>query len=161
MENEEKEYRSWYLPKDVAEKMKAVCATDWLSQYILEYIDKTKKDWKSYCDSLDEDLLVYRACMAKARNEWKTAFQESTNAHYQLREETEAERKSLSSNVKILKEEIKPLQCELNEVDKLLKWFDLYKVKDLIEAIKEINWLYGENKKIIEFIMNNYKNTLT
>lgn len=157
---EGKQYCTIYVSNEVAKQINQLKESDALDKFIIWYIEETKRDWKWYCDSLNDDLLMYKWFMAKAKQERKQAFIESTDAHYKLWEESDKERKSLQSNVKMLTEELKPLKRELEEIDKLLKAQNLYQLKELIEWVKLINSMYWENKACIQFLMDNYKRNI-
>jgi prefoldin subunit 5 len=151
--NEEKELV--WLPKSVVEKIKQLENSD---NFIQEYLDQSKRDIRANFETFDDEVLGYRASMIKAKSEFQKAADEAIKANYAVWQDFEENKKSLRSQVESCVAELRPLTEEVDRLSKEIakvKTWDIERFVDMIEKLK--SHLYGEERNILEFLINNYK----
>jgi predicted RNase H-like nuclease (RuvC/YqgF family) len=147
-----------WLPRSLATKVNYVTDAEALNREILNYVEETKKDLRINIESMEEDIILYRAQMIKARDSFKQAKEEQLDANYKLWEEYDVEIGKLRVKVSKFAEELKPLKQELDEIKKQMDSINKWGLEDLIKTIKLLNETnYGETEKILKFLFENYK----
>lgn len=152
MKEEEEKDLVW-LPKSLCKKIKELEDTD---KFILDYIEESKKDIKLNIDSLDDEVLVYKGLMAKARTAFQEAKTEALEANYATWESFDKESKNISSKAIALKDSLGPLTQELEKINGLIDKVRTHRIDELISTIEKFNSLYGQNKEVFEFLLNNF-----
>lgn len=150
----EEEYEYCRIPKSLAKKIADLKCPD---NFVLDYIEESKKDIKSNFDFLGEEILIYRGEMAKARADFTKVKEDALAANYALWESFEAEKKSIWEKSKELQNALKPLTEELAKINKAIDSLNTYRMDELIKTIQTFSGLWGENKEMLEFLMKNYK----
>src|SRR5688572_20798439 len=84
-----------WLPKSLAEKVKQITDGKLLELEILKYAEESKSSLRQDIESIEEDVLQYRAFMVKAKNAFKEAKDEQLDASYALWEKFEDDLKGL------------------------------------------------------------------
>jgi chromosome segregation ATPase len=156
--NEEKEIV--WLPKSIANQIKDLNDKKMEEEIILKYIDESRSDIKNSLESLDDDLLQYRALMVKTRNAFKEAKEEQLQANYELWENFDKEMPSLQEKIDKVKKAIEPVSNQIKELNEALGDIRSYELKDLLEVIKGISQYLGYDNnagKILKFLVKNYK----
>ena len=151
----EKEYV--YIPKEIANKIKGVEDVTTIENAIKEYAAQNKKELESYIEGMGEDMLYFRAMMIKARDSFKKAKEEELNAYYSLWEKFDEDRVEIRKKVTAIKEELNPLIQEITELKKLCQSVDTWGISNLVESVSKFKNLYGTEKEMFEFLVNNFK----
>lgn len=147
-----------WLPAGLAKKVKDIQDVKYLEDEIVKYVEQSKRNFKIEIESIDEDILQYRAFMIKAKNAFKEAKDEQLQASYDLWEKYEDDLTKIRDYVSTAKQAVTPLKQELDEIKRLMQEIDKYGIKDLLELIKEINsHYYGETANMLKFLFDNYK----
>ena len=149
------EYDYIRLPKTLCEKIKQLDNPD---NYIQEYIEGSKNEIKAGFDSFDEEILGYRAGMAKLRKDFQEAYKEATDSHYKAWQEFDKNRQSLRNMAEQAVKELLPLTQEVEKLNGMINKVNTWDIQRFIEMIEKLkSHLYGEDRNIIEFLVNNYK----
>lgn len=151
----EKEYV--YIPKVIADKIKGVEDITTIENAIKEYVEQNKKELQDYIEGMDEDMLYFRAMMIKARESFKKAKDEELSAYYSLWEKFDEDRIEIRKKVTAIKEELTPLILEITELKKLCQSVDTWGISNLVESVSKLKNLYGTEKQMFEFLVNNFK----
>lgn len=152
--NEYEEKELVWLPKDLAKKVESLKDSD---NFVLKYIEESKRDIKANLDSLDDEIVQYKGLMAKARSSFKEAKEDALEANYALWESFDNERKSLKAKAEQMVESLKPLTEELKKINEQLNNIHVYRFKEVIDVIDAFSNLYGDKREILEFLLKNYK----
>lgn len=146
-----------WLPKELCEKIKRVESDGELENLVMQHIKESKFNINNELENLDENILQYRGLMIKSRNEFKKAKEEELDSYYTLWEKYEEDINGIKEKVNEIKNFLSPLKKELKEVEELMNKIRIYDFKELNEVLRIFSSLYGENKKILEFLFENYK----
>ena len=150
-----------WLPKKLADKVKGYQEEGKpYENIILQYLDESKNEVKSNLETLDEDVLQYKALMVKAKNAFKEAKEEQLSQSYEIWEDFDKELVSVRSKVEEMKNTISPIKSEIEDIKKLLDGVSSWEIEKFLEVIKEVsNYLAyeGDTAKILRFLFDNYK----
>lgn len=152
--NKEQEYNYIRLPKSICEKIKQLENPE---NFILDYIELSKRDIMSNFEAFDDEILTYRGNMAKLKSEFKKVVDEALDANYKVWEDFDKQRKSIRAQVDQMKKELEPLTKELEEISGLMSKVNSWNIQHFLDMLTKIQGhLYGEDRKILEFLINNY-----
>jgi len=159
-ENEPKTYVNLYVPISQAKRLKDL-EQDGINNFVEEYIAETKRDMKVSIENMDEDIIQYKAFMIDARKKFRAAKEEMLEANWALWDEFEEQQKFIYNKAQKAADQLKPLTEELQKITKLMNVIDNYKIESFLEILEKIkDHLYGEDRKILEFLTLNYKRPL-
>jgi hypothetical protein len=154
MNNSEEKEIVW-LPKKLADKVKALENSD---NFVDDYIEQSRTEIRANLDTFDSEIIEYRANMIKARKAFEIAKDEMIKASYEIWDKFQDDKKSLCSMATELTNGLLPLTNELKKINDMINGLDEYKIKGLVNLVKAFNnECYGENAKILKFLMDNYK----
>jgi cell division protein FtsB len=98
------------------------------------------------------------ASMQLLKTRFKQAADEAIKANYEVWEDMDKKRVSLRAQIAKCVAELEPLKDEITtlnaQINKINSW-DIERFIDLVDKLK--GHLYGEDRKIIEFFVQNYK----
>lgn len=144
-----------WVSKDLAKKIKSLENSD---NFVLEFIEESKKDLKANFDAIDDEIIQYKANMIKAREAFRIAKDEMLSANYEIWEKFDTDRKSLYGAANLLVEKLKPLKDELATISDLMNKIDKWGIQSFVESLDKIIYLINSDKKeILQFLINNYK----
>lgn len=146
-----------WLPISLANKIKEVNDIKAIEKEILKYAEETKNSLKLDTENMDEEIIQYRAYMIKARNAFEKAKNEELDAFYAIWEKYDEDCSKIRIQVDKAKKELTPLLEELKAVKKEISTIETWGFERLGEAIQKLSSLYGENKEMFMFLVNNYK----
>ena len=153
-----------WLPVSLVKKIKEIQDSIGIENEIMSYIAETKLDLKQQIESIDDDVLLYRAHMIKTRDAFKKAKNEELEAGYQLWQEFEKELpktkqfiKEAIDTIEPLKTEVNNLRTELDNINKIISYINLDRMLGFLTVLKDCNTLINEDKELLSFIINNYK----
>jgi hypothetical protein len=153
-----KEKELVWLPKDVAEKVLQLEEAKKSGDLVLEYIEQAKRDLNISLESLDEDVIQFKAQMISARKKFEEAKTVELAANYEVWEKFDLEKAGIRKKAQDLKQELQPMIDELNQVKRLMSEINSYDISNLLKIIKEVNQsFYGETGNVLTFLFNNYK----
>lgn len=146
-----------WLPKSLVKEVKKLESDEELEKLILKHIEDSKLSITAELAELDDQVLMYRGLMVKARNEFKKAKDEELESFTAIWDHYEKDIKNIRQKVEEVKNALQPLKNEVAAVKGMMNEIYVYDFKTLIGVIREFSQLYGENKNMIEFLINNYK----
>ena len=152
----EKEFAEKYkvLESDAnknAERIKA------FEEYMLKVETQSKQEFKANFDSLEEDVAIYTGLMLKVKQAFEKAKSEQLEASYTIWTKFEEELPNTKDKVNRIVETIKPLEQKLESINQLLGKIKTYDLDKVISAIEKLSGLYGDQKKMVEFLVKNFK----
>lgn len=147
-----------WLPKSVAARIKELEKASEQGDLVLEYVEQSKRDLKTSLESLEDDVIQYKAQMISARKKFEEAKNAELDANYAMWEKFDVEKSTLKRKVGDAVGELKPLVDELNNVKKLMGEIRSYDIENLVKLINQLNGnFYGETGNILKFLFDNYK----
>lgn len=156
---DEKHY-SLNLPLKVVKELKSVQSEGGVYGIVKEYLTSTKKGIEQDFEAMEEDVARYKGLMLGYKAKYKEALVEHEKSIYTLWEESEDRfnevQKKISGKVKELSDQIKPLKAEFDQLNEISKEINKFDVEKLVSAINTISNLYGENKEMLKFLIENY-----
>jgi len=153
-----------YIPKSLAKKVDELgnCAS--VEKEILSYIEETKLDLRISIESIDEDILLYRAHMIKARDAFKIAKNEELEGLYVLWEGFDKERCKLGNMVKQakdtldpLRKEIKQMAFDIQDLNSAISNLDVGRMYNFFETLERCKEFIDKEKTMTKFLFDNYK----
>lgn len=146
-----------YVPAELAAKIEQADDVAAMGAAVDEHFKNSVKDIAGLLESLDEEVLIYKGLMAKARAEFRKAADEQISQSYAMWEEVDKQRPSVHAKVKALVADLKPITSELKEIDDLLNRMDLSRIERTLKLINELSYAPDETKKMLAFLAVNYK----
>lgn len=156
MQKQEEKDIVW-LPKSLAEKVKNVTDDKALEREILSYVEETGKYLRGDVEAMEEQIVVYKAQMIKARNAFKEAKDAELDAMYSLWEKYEEDLSKVKKLVAKGQEILKPLLDDMKQMQSLANSVDQWSINALLETIQKFATLYGEQREVFSFLLENYK----
>lgn len=145
------------VPESLAQKIKDLTDTVEIEKEIVAYIEKSKKELHSQLDCFDEDILIFRGQLAKA----KQAFKEAQETHYgETYELWENFNKTLPSTKKFIETAVAtldPLKKELNSVNELMNSISRWDLEKILELLDRIGQADPTSREMLKFLFENFK----
>lgn len=156
----EEEKEIVWLPKSLAKKLKDNTEKSMEEELILKYIDDSKKDIGYSLESLDEDVLRFKASMIRAKNAFKEAKDEQLEANYKLWEDYDKDLSVVREKMDSLKNLIKPVREEVENLNEEINKIRVWDIKELLDTLGTISSILSydnEQSRVIKYLFENYK----
>lgn len=127
------------------------------NDYLATITDQVRRDFKANLESLEEDAAIFTGLMLKVKQSFGKAKDEQLSASYALWEKFEAEIPSVQKKTEAIIAVLKPLKSELVAINELLGSISTHNIDRLKESIDAFANSYGINKKMVEFLVMNFK----
>lgn len=125
-------------------------------EYLATVSEKSKQEFKSNFETLEEDVAIYTGLMLKVKQAFEKAKNEQLTASYALWENFEKEMPSIHDNIENIVRVLDPLETRLNTINEKLGKIQSYNVDKLLETISKFDNLYGRSKEMFEFVVKNF-----
>lgn len=149
----DKTYVSLYVSKEKAEefnKLKGVVHDD---DIIQQYLDETKRDIKIDLDSLNDDILQYKAMASKWHKEMSKAYDSQVEKTELLFEKFDEQRPFFNEKVDQLKHAIQPVNSMIKDLEISMSKINSWKIEKLLDLINKISMMSGREKEMLKFLM--------
>ena len=158
MKTKTEEKRSFvWLPESLAKKIKEAESEEKQLLFVNKYLEECKIDMRSEIESLDEDLLIFKSKMLTAKLEFKKAKDEQLDASYELWEKYDKDLEKTRIKTDKMLKVLTPLTQELKKIDELFSNIKSYDLERFLKLIKSVSNLYGTEKEMFKFLVNNFK----
>jgi len=127
-----------------------------LNDYIETVSEKTRKDFKSDLECLEEDAAIYKGLMLSVRQAFEKAYDEHKTTSYAIWEAAEKEIPSIEKKVQEFVGKLKPLAVALREINELTKQLDTFNLDRFVDSIINITNLHGQQKEMMGFLIANF-----
>lgn len=127
------------------------------NEYMETVKAESKREFKNNFENLDEDVAIYKGLMLHVKQAFEKAKTEQLEASYGLWEEFDKEMPNVKEKTQKLIDMLDPLTKKLAEVDGFMNKIRTYDFEKLIEVIEKFAGLYGQNRHMLEFLIQNYK----
>lgn len=151
------EKRHVYIRSDWADKIEQAVSDESQKAIIEQLIAESKKEYRLNYESLQEDVLIYKALMLQTKIAFKEAKEEYVKSSYELWENFEKELPSVREKTQHLINQMSPIKNELAQINSMLDSLKAWKFNDLIKAIEAINSTDSKTLDMIKFLVDNYK----
>ena len=145
-----------WLPKELADKVKDLTDTDALNREILKFLEETKADLRVTVESIDEDILLYRAKMIQARDAFKKAKDEELEANYTLWENYESDIKKTREYVKTATDVLKELTKEVQELNRAFSVINTDRALGFLTVLQQIQNFNKDEQSFARFIITEF-----
>ena len=145
-----------WLPKELADKVKDLTDADALNREILNYLEESKADLRITVESIDEDILLYRAKMIQARDAFKKAKDEELDANYKLWEKYEEDIKTTKEYVTSAASLLKELTKEVQELNKAFSVIDTDRALGFLNVLQQIQNFNKDEQGFAKFIISEF-----
>ena len=125
--------------------------------YLKTVSDASKKEFKANLESLKEDVAIYTGLMLHVKQAFGKAKNEQLLASYKLWEKFEKDIPKVKQKVDKIINAIDPITKKTKELEEKIKNIQTWNIEKFIECIEKISGLYGKDKKMFEFLVNNFK----
>jgi hypothetical protein len=127
------------------------------NQYMESVKVAVKRDFEANLETLEEDAAIFTGLMLKTKQAFEKAKNEQLDASYQLWENFEKDIPSVREKTQKIIDQLKPLSAQAAEINKSLSTIKTYEIDRITESLRAFFNLTGNNKKLFEFIINNFK----
>jgi hypothetical protein len=158
MDGKEEKREIVWLPAELAARVKGIQDKNVLEREILAYIDTARKELKSQIECFDDDVLIFRGQLAKAKAAFKEAQEAHYNETYQMWEEFQKTLPQTKDFVQKAVDVLKPLKAELDGVNKLMQTVNHWEIERLIKLLDQVSNANPETQKVLRFLFENFKN---
>ena len=145
------------VPVEIAEKLKELTEIEAMAQVIDEQFRASKQEIANNLGTLDEEVLIYKSLMIKARNEFEKAANAQIEQSYETWEAIDAKRPWVQEKLRGLVADLKRVTQELEEINSLLGQVDFYRIEKLMSLLGDLERMPEETKNMLSFLMVNYK----
>jgi archaellum component FlaC len=145
----DKEYT--YVPKRL---VKLLQDSEDHEKIIFEFIDESKREVRQNLESLDEDLLQYRAMMAKSKQAFREAKDEQCNAMYELWESYEPELGKVRTMAKNVAKELAPIKNAVLDLQKTIDGVSTYSLEKMVEIVKQVGSMSDDEKDMFKMLLD-------
>ena len=128
-----------------------------LNDYMQQREESTRNQFKIHLETIEEDAAVYTGLLLQVKQSFQKAKEEHAKDTYDLWEKFEEELPSVREKVGKIVAELQPLATQLREINQEIGKIQTWDIGKLFEMIQQISELYGENKEMVQFLVNNYK----
>jgi chromosome segregation ATPase len=150
-----------WLPKEIADEVQKL--QDPFSEecraLIAKYIDEARRDYQNDLQALDEDVLMYRGLLVKAKKSFEAAKNEQLSAHYDVWEKFDKDLPRLEERVNRLTSRLTPLQEDLDEISTTIRKIQTWDIEKLLEIVRNIDGCLNSGNgtsKILKFLVREY-----
>lgn len=126
------------------------------NEYLEGIQEASRAEFKANFESLDEDVAIYKGLMLNVKQAFGKAKTEQLQASYALWEEFNKDLPDIQEKTAKIVETLTPLADKLTQINDLLGKIQTWNFKAVIEIIEKISCLYGNNKDMVEFLVNHY-----
>lgn len=158
---EEKEYVSFYVPKEQAERVKRAQGKADEYTMIEELIASTNKSLKDDLAGLDDDVLRFKGMLLAYKDAYRKALEENRDAVYALWEKIDESLPDMKQKAKVLVGglgEVMPQLVEALEVTKsitkALESTNTYQLQRMVELVSAIQNTDDKTKDILRAVLN-------
>jgi len=154
MSNSEKELV--WLPKDLAKRVKDITDADAINRVMDEFIETSKKELRINIECIDEDVLLYRAHMVKARDKFKEAKEAELESMYSLWESFDKDLSAIRAKIRESIEVIKPLRDEIKLLEKDMNSVSStnYRLEDTLKLLRGFDGASDTVKELFKKAIN-------
>lgn len=149
--------RNVYIDDEWAKKIEDAQSDESKLSVINEFIDSTKRSYRLDYQSLQEDVLMYKALMLETKKAFKEASEEHVKGCYELWENFDKEISGLKTKTSSIVQVLNPVKKEIETIKQSLDSISLWQIKELLDIVEKISMLSGNNNDMIKFLLNNYK----
>lgn len=154
-----------WVEKEFAEKYKALEGKKETREMQIavfeEYMNKVqsqaRSDFKANLETLDEDSAIFSGLMLKVKQSFEKAKNEQLDASYAIWEKFDLEIPNINKKTGNIIKELTPLKSQLTEINELMGKIQTYNLDKLLESMQKLRSLYGDQKEMFEFLVNNFK----
>lgn len=149
-----------WLPKELADKVKALDNGDAYESEILKFVDDSRRSLKSDIAVLDEEVLMYRAAMVKAKQALRKAFEEEMQDFEELWATHSDQFVGIRDKAKGVVDQLQPIKKELQDLKALMNDVQTWDVERLLKLLDQVNVYVGQQSdtgNILKFLFDNYK----
>jgi len=156
------EYVGVYVTKELSKKMKELDSDEERKKVFEEYFEtiekKSKDEYRANLENLEEDVAIYTGLMLKVKQAFEKAKNEQLKSSYELWEKFDEDIPSIKEKTTNIISKLNPVIEKLKETNDLLNSISTYSFEKLINVIKEVANLYGKDKEMVKFLIDNFKN---
>lgn len=154
-----------WVDKEFAEKLKkletAKATREQQERVFDEYISavtaSVRSDFKANLENLEEDAAIFIGLCLKTRQAFEKAKNEHLEASYALWEKFDTEIPSVKKKTEAVVAELKPILDMVKAIDAGIKNIDIMRFERLLECLRAMASLYGQERPMLEFLVNNFK----
>ncbi len=146
-----KELESEKADRDIKNKV--------LEEYMESVLDASKRDFRANLDALEEDAAMFSGLMISVKKRFEDAKDEALNASYTMWENYEKEKDDIVKKINSIKNELIPLQENINDINESLSKINTYNLDKVADAVSKMEHMYNSNQKMFKFLVDNFSNT--
>ena len=147
-----------WIPKELAGKLSEL-ADDHkqMERVIDDFYKSADREMLINLEALDERVIEYKALSIKARAVFTEACIDTADKSEELFLNWDEKMPSVRQKVDAIRDEIKPLHDDLTSINELMGKIDTWKIKQVVDTMREISTMDAKTWEMLSFLQENYK----
>lgn len=125
-------------------------------EYIRAVTASIQRDFRANLEGLEEDAAIFAGLCLKTRQAFEKAKNEHLEASTTLWEKFDTEIPSVKKKTEAVVAELKPILDMVKAIDDGIKKIDIMRFDRLLECLRAMASLYGQERAMLEFLVNNF-----
>lgn len=150
-----------WVKKEFAERYKKIESDEERIKVFEDYLKtiekESQREYKANLENLEEDVAIYTGLMLKVKQAFEKAKDEQLKASYELWENFEKEIPKIKEKINKMIQVVNPVLEKTNELRDMLQKINTWDIEKFVNCVLEISNLYGKNKEMFKFLINNFK----
>ena len=150
-----------WVNKKTKEEFDGIDSDESKHQWFLERLggmkNRAKTEYKTCLEAMEEDVAMYSGLFIKVKKTFQDAIDAQLTKMYDMWEKYEEQKPRVEEKTKELVDIIGPLEEKIEKIDSMLTKINTFKFNQLIDVVQRVSGLYGDNEKMLKFIVEKYK----
>lgn len=127
------------------------------NEYMQTIKNASAREFKANFENLEEDVAIYTGLMLKVKQAFEKAKNEQLDASYKLWTKFEDEIPNINEKIAQITNTLEPLIEKTNKLNEQFSKIQTWNIEKLVESMEKIANLYGTEKEMFKFLVNNFK----
>lgn len=147
-------YVGLYVSEELANQLEKVKGRKEIEEEILlKYINEQKIDIKASIESLDDDIIKFKAVAITHKNELKKVYDEQYEKLENLYDNIYKKKDEIKYKVDSAKIELQSLDSFIRDIDTSLGRLNTYKIDELLKVVNKVSSMSAKEKRIMNFLI--------
>jgi len=142
-----------WVPKAMKETIEKMDSDQEKLKLVDEYIKNRKLDITYSIESLDDDLLMFKAFSLKYKTELQKVYEEQGDKLEKLFEDCGDIQSKMHQKIKETKDKLEPIISNIKSINETLDKVNTYKIEKVIDLIEKFNRMSEDDKRLFEMLI--------
>lgn len=146
-----------WVPKSMKKLIDELESDNAKLNLVEKWIEQRKLNIKSDIESLDDDLLMFKAFALKYKKELESVFDEQDKQLEDLWNKCNDSCRESINKINKVKDELRNVVSQVDSVKKTLDGISTYKIEQLLNLVERFNRMSQEEKGFFELLLKHSK----